>query len=281
MRLAATWRCVAATRALPQWAATRRRSLATAAAASGHPASSGGAESSTRVALVQGSSRGLGLEFVRQLLERPGTRVVATCRAPAAAQQLQALQQQHASQLEIVQLDSTDEGSIARAAEQVGCMDWAAAGHCLEGCPCPSPGCALASCRLPNMAPAPPLPPPPATARPWQVALGTQHLDLLINASGILHDGGMAPETALSRVSMDSLLKCFQASAAGWGPQGRALQAPLLSAAAPAAAPSEVLTCATWRPPATTQVNAAGHILVAKHFAPLLAAAAKANGATE
>ncbi|KAI7838057.1 hypothetical protein COHA_008140 [Chlorella ohadii] len=135
-----------------------------------------------------GSSRGLGLEFVRQLVERPNTRVVATCRTPAAAEQLQALQQRHAGRLHIVQLDSTDESSIARAAEQVAAL--------------------------------------------------TQHLDVLINATGILHDASMSPETALARVTMDSLLKCFQ-------------------------------------------VNAAGHILVAKHFAPLLINAAKLNGATD
>jgi len=34
-------------------------------------------------------------------------------------------------------------------------------------------------------------------------------------------------------------------------------------------------------PRSDIQVNAAGHILVAKHFAPLLINAAKLNGATE
>lgn len=112
-----------------------------------------------RVALVQGSSRGLGLEYVRQLLLRPDTAaVVATCRAPATAAGLHALQAQHGTgRLQIVQLDSTDEASIAAAAEQV------AASH--------------------------------------------SHLDLLVNASGILHDDSMSPETALGRVSMANLLK--------------------------------------------------------------------------
>ena len=68
---------------------------------------------------MQGSSRGLGLEFVRQLLQRPDTSVVATCRTPPAAAQLLELQQQHGARLAVLQLDSTDEASIARAAEEV------------------------------------------------------------------------------------------------------------------------------------------------------------------
>ncbi|KAL4451642.1 hypothetical protein ABPG75_007304 [Micractinium tetrahymenae] len=159
-----------------------------ASAAAGATAT-GSSPAPQRVALVQGSSRGLGLEFVRQLLLRPDTAaVIAGCRAPAAAAGLHALQAQHPGRLQLVQLDSTDESSIAAAAEQV------AAFHA--------------------------------------------HLDLLINASGILHDDGMSPETALARVSMANLLKCFQ-------------------------------------------VNAAGHILVCQAFAPLLAAAARENGASE
>jgi NAD(P)-dependent dehydrogenase (short-subunit alcohol dehydrogenase family) len=86
-----------------------------AAAAGGAPAAS----SNGRVALVQGSSRGLGLEFVRQLLQRPDTSVVATCRTPPAAAQLLELQQQHGGRLAVLQLDSTDEASISRAAEEV------------------------------------------------------------------------------------------------------------------------------------------------------------------
>ena len=115
-----------------------------------------------RTALVQGSNRGLGLEFVRQLLLRPDTAaVVATCRSPGNAAALQALAAaQPAGRLSILQLDSTDERSIAAAAEQV--------------------------------------------------AARQDHLDVLINASGILHDDGMSPETALARVTMDNLLKCFQ-----------------------------------------------------------------------
>lgn len=57
--------------------------------------------------------------------------------------------------------------------------------------------------------------------------------------AGILHNPatGLAPETALARVSLAALQENFN-------------------------------------------VNAAGHILMLKHMAPLLVAAAKANGAT-
>jgi short chain dehydrogenase len=61
---------------------------------------------------------GLGLEFVRQLLDRPGS-VVATCRNPSAATDLQLLKEQHRHRLEIIQLDTGNEESIQSAAEQV------------------------------------------------------------------------------------------------------------------------------------------------------------------
>ena len=44
------------------------------------------------VALVQGASRGLGLQFCRSLLQqRPGTHVIATCRDPQSAAELLSL----------------------------------------------------------------------------------------------------------------------------------------------------------------------------------------------
>lgn len=190
------------TQAAPRWAlqcgvhnpaaaaAAARRRLAPAAAATAYSSdssSSGGG----KTALVQGSSRGIGLEFAAQLLERPTTaHLIATCRDPAASTGLQELQARHGGRLTVLAVDTSDEGSIAAAAAAV------AAAH--------------------------------------------THLDLLINASGILHDAatGLAPETALSRVTMASLLQNFQ-------------------------------------------VNAAGHILTLKAFAPLLAAAQQQNGATQ
>jgi len=70
-------------------------------------------------ALVQGASRGIGLEFVRQLLTEPRIgRVFATCRAPDQAGQLAALAHDD-PRLSVVALDATSEDSITRAAAQV------------------------------------------------------------------------------------------------------------------------------------------------------------------
>ncbi|XP_006664730.1 C-factor [Oryza brachyantha] len=73
------------------------------------------------VSMVQGASRGIGLEFVRQLLGRSdGGRVVATCRAPDSAVELQRLRQEHARRLTVLPLDVTDESSIEAAATSIG-----------------------------------------------------------------------------------------------------------------------------------------------------------------
>lgn len=61
-------------------------------------------------AVVTGASRGLGLEFVRQLLAR-GARVVATCRRPASADELAALAKAHPGQLQVLALSVDDEAS--------------------------------------------------------------------------------------------------------------------------------------------------------------------------
>ena len=54
--------------------------------------------------LVTGGNRGIGLEFVRQLLAR-GDRVVATCRHPGKAAQLNALAGAHPGRLHVMPLD--------------------------------------------------------------------------------------------------------------------------------------------------------------------------------
>jgi NAD(P)-dependent dehydrogenase (short-subunit alcohol dehydrogenase family) len=70
-------------------------------------------------ALVQGASRGIGLEFVRQLLAaRQFTQVFATCRSPEDARDLQAIAAGE-PRVKIVQLDATREDGIARAATEV------------------------------------------------------------------------------------------------------------------------------------------------------------------
>jgi NAD(P)-dependent dehydrogenase (short-subunit alcohol dehydrogenase family) len=67
--------------------------------------------------LVQGASRGLGLEFVRQCLaESRVDHVLATCRSPANAPALAALAGAAPARLTVLPLDVTDEASVAAAA---------------------------------------------------------------------------------------------------------------------------------------------------------------------
>lgn len=65
-----------------------------------------------RRVLVTGASRGLGLEFVRQLLAR-GDAVVAACRRPRDAEALAALASEHPDRLQLRALELTDPGSRA------------------------------------------------------------------------------------------------------------------------------------------------------------------------
>ncbi|KZO98934.1 NAD(P)-binding protein [Calocera viscosa TUFC12733] len=67
--------------------------------------------------LITGTSRGLGYEFVRQLVEDPTTIVFATCRTPAKAEKLHALKPK--GKLHIVQLDQEDKASVDAAAKEV------------------------------------------------------------------------------------------------------------------------------------------------------------------
>lgn len=69
---------------------------------------------------VQGASRGIGFELVAQLLRRqPDGRVIATCRRPADAAELQALKSQYPERLRLIELDVQKESTIAAAAEAV------------------------------------------------------------------------------------------------------------------------------------------------------------------
>ena len=63
---------------------------------------------------ITGCNRGLGLEFVQQLLVR-GQRVIATCRDIATSPDLTALTLKHSGQLSLVEMDVSDEASMREA----------------------------------------------------------------------------------------------------------------------------------------------------------------------
>lgn len=68
--------------------------------------------STQRTVLITGSNRGIGLEFVRQYAAS-GWRVIATCRSPARAEELNALAKNNPAVL-IEELDVTDQADIDR-----------------------------------------------------------------------------------------------------------------------------------------------------------------------
>ncbi|KAI9126585.1 hypothetical protein K1719_002181 [Acacia pycnantha] len=119
------------------------------------------------VSMVQGASRGIGLEFVKQLLENDDKgHVIATCRNPNGSNGLVNLKDKFAERLRISQLDVTVESSIE------------------------------------------------ATARDIKETYG--HLNLLINASGILSiPEVLHPETTLSKVEKSSLMLAYEVNAVG------------------------------------------------------------------
>jgi len=69
-------------------------------------------------ALITGSNRGLGLEWVRQLAG-PADRVVAACRRPNDADALADLADQHPNTITVEPLDVTDTGAIDALADHV------------------------------------------------------------------------------------------------------------------------------------------------------------------
>ena len=73
-------------------------------------------------ALVSGANRGLGLEFVRQLLAR-GRRVIAACRQPGKAIELTRLAGEHPGHLMVLPLLLPETRSIAELARTVEAMD--------------------------------------------------------------------------------------------------------------------------------------------------------------
>ncbi|KAK8624541.1 hypothetical protein V6N13_065880 [Hibiscus sabdariffa] len=72
------------------------------------------------VSMVQGASRGIGLEFVRQLLEKNEKgHVIATCRDPAKATVLLELKNRFAERLNVLPLDVTVESTIEESARSI------------------------------------------------------------------------------------------------------------------------------------------------------------------
>ncbi|KAF6716345.1 C-factor [Oryzias melastigma] len=73
--------------------------------------------------LVTGTSRGIGLELVRQLAQKSGggAHIYACCREPegAGGQALRQLSAQHPGKISIIKLDVADEQSISAAVEAV------------------------------------------------------------------------------------------------------------------------------------------------------------------
>lgn len=67
----------------------------------------------TAVAIVQGASRGIGLQFCKTLLKQnQELLVVATCRNPDNAYELKVLESQNPSRLQIHQVDVQNESHI-------------------------------------------------------------------------------------------------------------------------------------------------------------------------
>jgi NAD(P)-dependent dehydrogenase (short-subunit alcohol dehydrogenase family) len=69
--------------------------------------------------LITGAGRGIGLEFVRQYVA-DGWRVLACCRNPAAASELQSLAAEHGDQVSVHQLDVDDVASAQALKKELG-----------------------------------------------------------------------------------------------------------------------------------------------------------------
>mmetsp|Transcript_18617 Transcript_18617/g.25813 ORF Transcript_18617/g.25813 Transcript_18617/m.25813 type:complete len:326 (-) Transcript_18617:223-1200(-) len=133
-------------------------------------------ESEVHVSVVQGGSRGIGLEFVRQLLVkqdaggvRGNGQVVATCRdpSPQGAPLLHDLLRDHPTRLTLLPLDVTHPDSIQAAAAEVGAK------------------------------------------------LGRVDLLLNVTGLLHMKDKSMLPETSMQKVRAENLMKSYQVNAMG------------------------------------------------------------------
>ncbi|XP_037321159.2 C-signal [Pungitius pungitius] len=72
------------------------------------------------IALVQGASRGLGLQFCKHILtNRSAAAVIATCRNPDDAAELRALAERHPGRITVLRLDVSREEEVRGAADRV------------------------------------------------------------------------------------------------------------------------------------------------------------------
>lgn len=83
----------------------------------GQPAAFASNNNEAATVLITGANRGIGIEFARQYAEL-GWNVIATCRNPATAQELNTLNKQYKN-LQIRQLDLTDHEGIEKLATEL------------------------------------------------------------------------------------------------------------------------------------------------------------------
>jgi NAD(P)-dependent dehydrogenase (short-subunit alcohol dehydrogenase family) len=69
--------------------------------------------------LITGSNRGVGLALVKQYLRQDDTVIIATCRNPSSADDLQQVANDHPHRVHIVQLNVIDSASIQSAVDTV------------------------------------------------------------------------------------------------------------------------------------------------------------------
>ncbi|RDX44183.1 NAD(P)-binding protein [Lentinus brumalis] len=74
--------------------------------------------------LITGANRGVGLEMVNQLLQSPSNAatIIAACRTPSTAADLQKLSDHANGRLRVVALDVANKASVYQAAEQVAAI---------------------------------------------------------------------------------------------------------------------------------------------------------------
>jgi len=74
----------------------------------------------TSTYFLTGTSRGIGLEYVRQILKsEPGAHVIATARSVGKSTDLQELHKKHPSNLDLLDLEVTDNEGIKRVATEI------------------------------------------------------------------------------------------------------------------------------------------------------------------